>query len=103
MMQNEKPLPLSRMATIDKPSFWIFILVCVGIYIINKVLAPDRLNSSFTHANDLPIIGAAFTGLLLNILTVSLTNRAVTHALTITCYVFEAVSIIVLLFLIFSK
>ena len=102
-MQNETQLPLSRMATINKPSFWVFIMACIGLYIANKVISPDRLDSSITDPHDMLIMGAAFTGLLLNILTVSLTNKAIIHGLTIACYVFEAASIVVLLFLIFSK
>jgi FtsH-binding integral membrane protein len=97
-MKDEEPLPLSRMATINKPSFWIFILACLCLYVANKMIAPNTLNITF-----LLIIGAAFTGLLLNILTISLTNKVVTRALTMICYIFEAISIVVLCFLVFSR
>jgi hypothetical protein len=103
IMKDEEPLPLSRMATINKPSFWIFILVCLCLYVANKMIAPDTLNSTFVEPHDLLIIGAAFTGLLLNILTISLSNKVVASTLTVICYLFEAISIVALCFLVFSR
>ncbi|WP_158990324.1 hypothetical protein [Mucilaginibacter sp. L196] len=102
-MKDEKPLPLSRMATINKPSFWIFILACLGLYVANKMIAPDTLDSTFVEPHDMLIMGVAFTGLVLNILTISLTNKVVTRALTVICYLFEAISIVALCFLVFSR
>ena len=75
----------------------------MALYIINKAITPDRLDSSFTDPHDSLIMGAAFAGLLLNILTVSITNKTIIHTLTIACYVFEAVSVVILLFIIFSR
>jgi hypothetical protein len=103
MMHNEEPLPLSRMATINKPSFWIFILACLFLYVANKMIAPDTLDSTFVEPHDMLIMGAAFTGLVLNILTISLTNKVVTSTLTVICYLFEVISIIALCFLVFSR
>jgi len=91
------------MATINKPSFWIFIVACLFLYVANKLIAPDTLNSTFVEPNDLLIMGAAFTGLVLNILTISLSNKAITRALTVICYIFEIISIVVLCFLVFSR
>jgi len=103
MMHNEEPLPLSRMATINKPSFWIFILACLFLYVANKMIAPDTLDSTFVEPHDMLIMGATFTGLVLNILTISLTNKVVTNTLTVICYIFEAISIVALCFLVFSR
>jgi hypothetical protein len=103
MQEDEAPLPLSHMATINKPSFWIFILACLFLYVANKMIAPDTLDSTFVEPNDLLIMGTAFIGLILNILAISLTNKAVTRSLTVICYLFEAISIIVLCFLVFSR
>jgi hypothetical protein len=102
-MKDEKPLPLSRMATINKPSFWIFILACLGLYVANKMIAPDTLDSTFVEPHDVLIMGAAFTGLVFNILTISLTNKVVARTLTMICYFFEAISIVALCFLVFSR
>lgn len=103
MQEDEAPLPLSRMATINKPSFWIFILACLFLYVTNKMIAPDTLDSAFVEPHDMLIIGAAFIGLVLNILIISFTNKAVTHALTTICYLFETISVVILCFLIFSR
>ncbi len=103
MQEDEEPLPLSRMATINKPSFWIFILACLGLYVANKMIAPDTLDSTFVEPHDLLIMGAAFIGLVLNILTISLTNKILMGTLTMICYLFEAISIVVLCFLLFSR
>ena len=91
------------MATINKPSFWIFILACLCIYVANKMIAPDTLDSTFVEPHDMLIMEAAFTGLVLNILTTSLTNKVVIRALTVICYLFEVISIVVLCFLVFSR
>jgi len=103
MQEDEEPLPLSRMATINKPSFWIFILACLCIYVANKMIAPDTLDSTFVEPHDMLIMGAAFTGLVLNVLTISLTNQVLARTLTVICYFFEAISIVVLCFLVFSR
>ena len=103
MQEDEAPLPLSRMATINKPSFWIFIIACLFLYVANKMIAPDTLDSTFVEPHDMLIMGTAFTGLVLNILAISLSNKIVMRTLTVICYLFEAISIIVLCFLVFNR
>ncbi|MHB8209697.1 hypothetical protein [Mucilaginibacter sp.] len=102
-MQDEAPLQLSRMATINKPSFWIFMLACLFLYVANKVIVSDTLDNTLVGSHDILIIGAAFTGIVLNILTTSLTNKDITRILTVICYLFEIVSIVALYLLVFSK
>ncbi|WP_461451405.1 hypothetical protein [Mucilaginibacter sp.] len=75
----------------------------MGLYVANKVITPDRLDSSFTNPHDLLIVGVAFTGLFLNILIVSIVNKKAKKVLTLACYVFESASVLALLFIVFSR
>jgi hypothetical protein len=102
-MMNETPLPLARMATINKPSFWIFTGVCVLLYIFNKTNTPDTGDRSSYFSNNLYIWMATFTGLFLNLITMSFKNKKVNYIFNIICYVFEIASVILLAALIFIK
>jgi len=102
-MPEEKSLPLARMVTINKPSFWIFIVCCMVLYVINKTLTPDTLDNSFVNPNDLVIMGVAFAGLLLNLVCLYINDERLSRIFTISCYVFEAIGIIVLGVLVFGS
>jgi len=99
-MHEDEPLPLARMATINKPSFWIFMIVCLALYICNKMLVPDTLAAPVFDLNEIAIIGVAFAGLFLNLVTAATNDKRLNEILTITCYVFEAVSVVVLAFMV---
>jgi hypothetical protein len=63
MTEEEPPLPLARMATINKPWFWIFIGACISLYIYNKIAAPDNGDTKSYVLNNLCIFLAAFLNL----------------------------------------
>jgi len=63
MTEEEPPLPLARMATINKPSFWIFIGACILLYIYNKIVAPDAGDAKPYILNSLFIFVTAFVAL----------------------------------------
>jgi hypothetical protein len=102
-MDEETPLPLSRMATINKPSFWVFIGICLALYVINKIITPDTLYSQFVEPKDMLIIGAAFVGLILNTLIELINKKPLVRVLTVSCYIFEVISVVVLAILVFGR
>jgi hypothetical protein len=101
-MTEEEPLPLARMATINRPTFWIFLGVCILLYIINKFLTPDTSDRSAYGLNDILIMSAAFVGLLLNLLTMYVKKEALSRKLNIACYIFEVAGIVLLMFMVFT-
>jgi hypothetical protein len=101
-MSEDKPLPLTRMVTINKPSFWIFIVACMVLYVSNKALTPDTLEDPFVNTNDLIIMGVAFGGLLLNVIGLYINDTQLNRIFTTSCYVLEAIGIIVLGILVFA-
>jgi hypothetical protein len=102
-MPEDTPLPLARMVSINKPSFWIFMGACLALYVSNKVLAPDTLDGSVIWTNDFIIMCVAFAGLLLNMVTVFIKDETLNHVFSIGSYIFEAAGIIVLAFLVFAS
>ncbi len=100
-MTEETPLPLSRMAVINKPSFWIFLGACLLLSIYNKAVTQnsgDILSHSF-H-NDYIII-VAFVGLFLTLLNTAIKNITANRIFSIGCYVYEIASVVWLGVLIF--
>jgi hypothetical protein len=95
-MTEETQLPLARMVTINKPSFWIFIGACILLYIYNKFTAPDTGDRIAYILKGFFVLGAAFIGLFLNLVTDAIKNVKFKRVFAIVCYVFEAVSIILL-------
>jgi len=91
------------MATINKPSFWVFIGACILLYIYNRANTPDTDDRTSYLLNNLFIWIATFTGLFLNLITISLKNKKVNYVFSIICYVFEIASIVLLAVLIFIK
>lgn len=92
---------MGRMATINRSFFWIFLAALLILYVSNKMLDTDIAEGTIFGLNDILIIGAAFTSLVLNLVTVSITDKQMNRVLTVTCYVFEIGSIIVLAFMVF--
>jgi len=102
-MTEETPHPLTRMATINKPDFWIFIGACVVLYICDKLTTPDIGDMSHHIANVNYVIGAAFAGLLLHLVSSAIKNDNAIRVLAIVCYVFEIGAVIFLLLRIFNR
>lgn len=102
VIAEDDPLPLARMATINKPSFWIFMGACLLLYICSKLLTPDTVVDPVLGSNDLFIIGAAFAGLFLNLITSYTNDQPQKRILTLCCYIFEAGSVIVLAYMVFA-
>jgi len=89
MTEEEPPLPLARMATINKPSFWIFIGACISLYIYNKIAAPVTGDMKPYVLNGLYIFVAAFIALLLNLIAQSVKKPGISQIFNIVCYTFE--------------
>jgi len=102
-MTEETPHPLTRMATINKPDFWIFIGACVVLYICDKLTTPDLADMSRHIANGNYIVGLAFAGLLLHLVSSIIKNDKTIRVLAIACYVFEIGTVIFLLLRIFNR
>jgi hypothetical protein len=92
-MTEDKPHPLARMVTINKPAFWIFIGVCIVLYICNKAITPDIGDRSPYALNDVLIIGAAFIGLLLNLTTGAIKVQKLSRVANVICSAFEIGSV----------
>ena len=99
-MNEHKPLPLSQMATIDRTFFYIFLLLCLGLFIINKILRTNVISNTILGPNDISILGAALGGLLLNVVTVNVSNDQTNRILNKACYIFEVASLVVLAFMV---
>jgi hypothetical protein len=100
-MDEDKPLPMGRMATITRSFFWIFLASLLVLYISNKMLDTTVTQGTIFGLNDILIIGAAFISLVLNLVTIGITDKQLNRILIITCYVFEIASIIILAFMVF--
>ena len=102
-MTEETPLPLARMVTINKPSFWIFIGACISLYIYNKFTTPDTGDRIAYIVMGFFVLGAAFIGLFLNLVSDAIKNVKIKKVFAVTCYIFEAVSIVLLSLMIIAK
>jgi len=100
-MEEDKPLPMGRMVTISRSFFWIFLASLLVLYISNKMLDTDIMQGAIWGLNDTLIIGAAFISLVLNLVTINITDKQLNRVLIRACYVFEIVSIIILAFMVF--
>ena len=92
------PLPLSRMRSINKPSFWVYIAACMASYtiiLLNYPYSVQRLRYS------LMVAFCAFFVLFIELISQWLKNKQLAHYLSITCYVFEIGSILFFSFIIF--
>ena len=100
-MDEDKPLPMGRMATITRSFFWIFLASLLVLYISNKMLDNSIEQGTIFGLNDILIIGAAFISLVLNLVTIGITDKQLNRLLVITCYAFEIASIVILAFMVF--
>jgi len=92
------PLPLSRMRTISKPSFWLYLLACMILYTC-LIFYSHRPMSNWRYSSFVAF--CAFFVLLLELASQWVKNKRVAHYLGITCYVFEIASTLVFSFIIF--
>jgi hypothetical protein len=102
-MPEETPLPLARMATINKPSFWVFIVTCIFLYVYNKFSSPDTGDISSYVLNGFFIFLAAFMALFLNLIAGEVKRQTVSRIFNAVCYIFEAGSLLILMIRIFLK
>jgi hypothetical protein len=100
---EDRPLPLARMVSINKPSFWIFIGACILLYSYNKAITPDSGDLIKYVFTDNYIIGAAFAGLFLTLITGAAKNTKTKYVFGIVCYVFEIASLLLLSIMIIIK
>ena len=103
LTEEEPPLPLARMATINKPSFWIFIGACISLYIYNKLTTPDNGSTKSYVLNNLFIFLAAFIGLFLNLIAQTVKNASLSRIFNIVCYTFQITSLALLATKIFLR
>lgn len=100
MDEEKDQLPLARMMSISKPSFWIYFLACAilftcGLFKSHQPLTGWRVPSL--------IAICIFVALLLELISQRMKNEKTARFLATICYVFEAVSGIVFVFITFSK
>jgi hypothetical protein len=95
---TEAQLRPARMATISKPSFWLFIGLCFLLYICNKITTPDTGNVTHHELANAAIIASAFIALLLNLIVTAIKNSKVANIANLTCYILEAGSLILIVF-----
>jgi len=102
-MTNEEGLPLAKMITIRKTSFWIFFAACIILYICNKIFRQDEPTTSVlvTIHKDLYILVVAFVGLLLNLITMGIKKPMLIRTFSILCHTFEIISVLALSYWIF--
>jgi len=100
-MDEDKPLPMGRSVTINRSFFWIFLAAMLVLYVSNKILTIDIAYGTTFSLNDILIMGATFVSLLLNLITISVTDNKLNKMLTIVCYGFEIASIIIMAFMVF--
>jgi hypothetical protein len=81
------------MATINKPSFWLFIGACISLYIYNKIAGPVTGDMKPYVLNSLYIFVAAFIALLLHLIAQSVKKPAISRIFHIVCYTFEIASL----------
>ena len=94
IMTENEPHPLSRLATISNPSFWIFFGACVALYTYNKSAESNATDIIKYSQYGNYICLAAFAGLFLTLIANSIKTGSVKRFIRIFCYVFEVVSII---------
>ena len=88
--------PLTRMATITRPSFWVFIASCITLYIINVAITPDTGDRKQYVNHSLFIFIAAFVGLFLNLITPAIKNEHTNKIFNKLCLGFEIGSVVLL-------
>jgi hypothetical protein len=92
-MTDDTPHPLARMATISKPSFWIFIGACMVLFVVNKFITPDTGDQTSNKLNNIIIIACAFIALLLNLVGGVIKNERLGRIFNKICLAFEILSI----------
>jgi|GEM_PF-4013100 len=100
-MDEDKPFRPAPMVSISRSFFWIFLAAMLMLYVSNKMLDADIAEDTMFGLNDILIIGAAFISLVLNLVTIGITDKPLNRVLTIACYTFEIGSMIVLAFMVF--
>jgi uncharacterized membrane protein YsdA (DUF1294 family) len=83
-------------------SFWLFIGVCMVLYVYNKAITPDiDYRAAYHQLIGFFIIGAAIIGLFINLIGSIIKNKTASRVFNIICYTCEVVSVGILVWLIF--
>jgi hypothetical protein len=99
---NEEPdqLPLARMRTVSRPSFWLYFLACAILYIYITFTAHNPA-SRWRHSAFIAF--GVFIALLLELISQWLRDQKKARFLVMACYIFEIASFITLVLIIFLK
>ncbi|MGZ3752590.1 MAG: hypothetical protein ACXVA2_24835 [Mucilaginibacter sp.] len=99
---DEEPdqLPLARMMTIGRSSFWIYFMACTILFTFG-LFKPHQPLTGWRVPSLIAI--CIFVALLLELISQRMKNEKAARLLTTICYVFEAASVIVFVFITFSK
>ena len=92
-MTEDEPHPLTRMITINRPSFWIFFVACVVLYVYNRSQDTSEADVVRYAKYGNYVCLAAFTGLFLTLLADMIKKPQASRLFTIFCYMFEIVSL----------
>ena len=95
--ETDRP-PLARMRTINRPSFWLFILSCMALYTCGIFFVP-QITASMAVTSLLAL--CVFTALLLELVAQKIKNSKTAYYFTLACYVFEAFTIVTFALIIF--
>jgi len=100
MDEEKDQLPLARMMSISKPSFWIYFTVCAVLFAYS-ILASRAPVADWRIPSLIAL--CIFTALLLELASQHIKSEKAANLLTNGCYIFEALSVIALLFIIINK
>ena len=103
MDKDPESHPSARLVSIGKPTFWIYWIVCLVIYIANYVIAnksPDKLRTAGPSA---AIFVCVFLALILNIIEASVAKPQIKKNLTLFNNVFMIASVIAIIIWIIIK
>ena len=100
MDEDKDQLPLARMMSISKPSFWIYftvyaVLFAYSILTAHTPMADWRMPSL--------IALCIFIALLLELVSQRVKSEKAVTLLTNACYIFEALSVVAFLIITISK
>ncbi|HTE01556.1 MAG TPA: hypothetical protein VK668_19850 [Mucilaginibacter sp.] len=100
MKEEIDSLPLSRMTTINRASFWIYFLACTILFSC-AMLRPHKSVSGWMIPS---LIGMSiFVILFLELIGQHVKKKRLARLIGNICHILEAVSVIIFVFLIFGK
>ena|ERR1700761_3741093 len=109
-MQDQ--LPLARMVTISKPSFWIFLFACMVLYVCSWQYTQGLITEQPDHGRDILqfvysshiiILCVLFVGLLLNVIAHFIKGKPLERNFMIGTYLFEIAGVVAAAVMIFMR